>query len=161
MSDISDFSKECMKEAIKFSMNNVTDGSGGPFGAVIVKDGEIIAAASNKVTSMNDPTMHAEIHAIRLACQKLNTFILEGCEIYSSCEPCPMCLSAIYWARIGKIYYANTSFDAQDISFSDEFIYEELDKPRDQRMIPMIPMMRDEALKVFQEWNDKADKITY
>lgn len=158
---MTDFSKECMLEAIRFSKQNMIDGSGGPFGAVIAKDGKIIAAASNKVTSTNDPTAHAEIQAIRLACQKLNTFILEGCIIYSSCEPCPMCLSAIYWARIEKIYYGNTSEDAEKINFSDEFIYKELDLPKDKRTIPMVQMMREEAIAVFDEWDKKEDKIAY
>ncbi len=153
--------KEFMLEAIRYSKQNMIDGTGGPFGAVITKGGKIIAAASNKVTSTNDPTAHAEINAIRMACRELNTFLLEGCEIYSSCEPCPMCLSAIYWARIDKIYYANTSLDAEDINFSDEFIYLELEKPKSERSIPMIQIMRDDAIDVFKEWDKKEDKIVY
>lgn len=152
---------EFMLEAIRCSKQNLIDGTGGPFGAVIVKNGKIIAAASNKVTSTNDPTAHAEINAIRLACKELDTFLLEGCEIYSSCEPCPMCLSAIYWARIEKIYYANTSSDAERINFSDEFIYHELAKPRSKRNIAMIQILREKAIEVFEAWDKKEDKIVY
>lgn len=158
---MSDFSKECMLEAIRYSRSNLEDGSGGPFGAVIARDGKIIAAASNKVTSANDPTAHAEINAIRLACKNLNTFSLEGCEIYTSCEPCPMCLSAVHWARIEKIYYANTREDAAEINFDDDFIYNEVSKSVDDRVIPMIQIMRTEAKEVFKEWEKKDDKIRY
>jgi tRNA(Arg) A34 adenosine deaminase TadA len=158
---LSEFSKECMLEAIRYSKQNVEDGSGGPFGAVIAKDGKIISASSNKVTSANDPTAHAEIEAIRSACKKLNTFSLAGCEIYTSCEPCPMCLSAIHWARVEKIYYANTRKDAADINFDDDFIYNEVSKALEDRVIPMIQIMNQDAKKVFIEWKEKEDKIHY
>ncbi len=149
-----------MQRAIELSIKSVENG-GGPFGAVIVKDGKIIAEASNSVTKDNDPTAHAEINAIRQAAKKLGTFDLSGCEIYTSCEPCPMCLGAIYWARLDKIYFANTRYDAAKIGFSDEFIYEELDKPYDQRKIPTIQMMREAALAAFKAWEEKEDKIEY
>ena len=158
---MTDFSKECMLEAIRYSKQNVDDGSGGPFGAVIAKDGKIISAASNKVTSSNDPTAHAEMEAIRAACKKLNTFSLAGCEIYTSCEPCPMCLSAIHWARIEKIYYANTREDAAEINFDDDYIYNEVSKSVDDRIIPMKRILHEEAKKVFIEWKEKEDKIHY
>lgn len=156
-----DFSNKCMMEAIKLSHDNVRDNLGGPFGAVIVKDGKVISRMSNRVTSINDPTAHAEIESIRKACKKLKTFDLSGCMIYTSCEPCPMCLSAIYWARIDKIYYANTRKDAADIHFDDEFIYEQIHTSVDKRTIPMIQIMRDEALDVFKQWDAKKDKILY
>ena len=149
-----------MKRAIELSIESVKNG-GGPFGAVIVKDDKIIAEGSNKVTSTNDPTAHGEIVAIREACKKINDFNLNGCELYSSCEPCPMCLSAIYWARVDKIYYANTRKDAQKIGFDDSLIYSEFKKKIDKRKIPMIQMMRDEALKAFELWDKKADKVKY
>jgi tRNA(Arg) A34 adenosine deaminase TadA len=158
---MTEFSKECMREAIRYSKQNVNDGSGGPFGAVIAKDGVIIAGASNKVTSSNDPTAHAEVEAIRAACKILNTFSLAGCEIYTSCEPCPMCLSAIHWARIEKIYYANTRKDAAEIHFDDEIIYNEVAKSVDDRIIPMVQLLNDEAKIVFIEWKEKEDKIHY
>lgn len=150
-----------MKKAIENSSYGMNNNYGGPFGAVIVKDGEIIAEAYNKVTSTNDPTAHAEVTAIREACKKLNTFDLSGCELYTSCEPCPMCLAAIYWARIKKIYYANTKEDAAEINFDDDFIYKELDKERSNRSIPMEQIDRDEAIKVFEEWASKQDKVEY
>lgn len=149
-----------MNEAIQMSQESVKNG-GGPFGAVIVKNGKIIAKASNKVTQENDPTAHAEVTAIRTAAKKLNTFNLSGCEIYTSCEPCPMCLGAIYWARLDKIYFANTKADAKDIGFDDSFIYKEIELPVDKRSIPNIQIMRHEALKVFKEWEEKEDKIEY
>ena len=149
-----------MKRAIQLSIDSVKNG-GGPFGAVIVKNDKIIAEGSNKVTSTNDPTAHGEIVAIREACKKLNDFSLKGCELYSTCEPCPMCLSAIYWARIDKIYYANTRKDAQKIDFDDSLIYSELQKNIDERKIKMTQIMRDEALKAFELWNKKIDKIKY
>ena len=151
---------EFMKRAIELSIESVNKG-GGPFGCVIVKDEKIISEGSNKVTSTNDPTAHGEIVAIREACKKLNNFNLNGYELYSTCEPCPMCLSAIYWARIGKIYYANTREDAQKIDFDDSLIYSEFKKKIDKRKIPMIQMMRDEALKAFELWDKKADKVKY
>ena len=151
---------EFMKKAIDLSIESVNNG-GGPFGCVIVKDNKIIAEGSNKVTSNNDPTAHGEIVAIRAACEKLNNFNLNGCELYSNCEPCPMCLSAIYWARIDKIYYANTREDAQKIDFDDSFIYSEFQKDINQRKIPMFQIMRNEALKAFELWDKKKDKIKY
>ncbi len=149
-----------MGEAIRLANESVRHG-GGPFGAVIVKDGKIIAGSSNSVTIDNDPTAHAEVNAIREACRKLGTFDLTGCRIYTSCEPCPMCLGAIYWAHIERIYYGNTRKDAHDIDFADDFIYEELDKSLDERTVPIIPMMRDEALETFRLWREKTDKIEY
>ncbi len=158
---MSDFSEEFMREAIRLSRQNLDDCSGGPFGAVIVKEKTIIARGSNKVTSSNDPTAHAEIEAIRTACKNLNTYSLAGCEIYTSCEPCPMCLSAIHWARIDRIYHANTRDDAAEINFDDDHIYREISKPVHERIIPMIQLLRDEALKVFKEWEKKPDKTHY
>ncbi len=149
-----------MGEAIRLANESVRHG-GGPFGAVIVKDGKIIAGSSNSVTIDNDPTAHAEVNAIREACRKLGTFDLTGCRIYTSCEPCPMCLGAIYWSHIERIYYGNTRKDARDIDFADDFIYEELDKSLDERTVPIIPMMRDEALETFRLWREKTDKIEY
>ena len=149
-----------MQKAIELSIESVKNG-GGPFGAVIVKNGEIISEASNSVTKTNDPTAHAEINAIRLATKKLNTFDLSGCEIYTSCEPCPMCLGAIYWARLDKIYFANNKTDAKNIGFDDSFIYEEIDKPYEKRSIKTIQMMRDEALEAFKLWQETDDKIEY
>jgi len=151
---------EFMKRAIELSIKSVNNG-GGPFGSVIVKGNKIIAEGSNKVTSNNDPTAHGEIVAIREACKKLNNFSLNGSELYSTCEPCPMCLSAIYWARIDKIYYANTREDARKIDFDDSLIYTELQKNIDKRKIPMIQMMRNEALKAFEMWDKKTDKVKY
>ncbi len=149
-----------MLRAIELSINSVNT-TGGPFGCVIVKENKIIAEGSNKVTSSNDPTAHAEVVAIREACKKLNTFNLTGCDLYTSCEPCPMCLSAIYWARIEKIYYANTRDDAQKIDFDDSLIYSELLKNVKKRKILMVQMMRDEALKAFELWDKKTDKVKY
>ena len=149
-----------MKRAIDLSIESVNKG-GGPFGCLIVKDNIIISEGSNKVTSTNDPTAHGEIVAIREACKKLNNFNLSGCELYSTCEPCPMCLSAIYWARIDKVYYANTREDARKIDFDDSLIYSELNKKIDERKIHMTQMMREEALKTFELWNNKTDKIKY
>ena len=151
---------EFMKRAIELSTQSVDKG-GGPFGCVIVKDKKIIAEGSNKVTSTNDPTAHGEIVAIREACKKLNNFNLKGSELYSTCEPCPMCLSAIYWARIDKIYYANTREDARKIDFDDSLIYSEFKKNINERKIPMIQIMRNEALKAFELWDQKTDKVKY
>ena len=151
---------EFMKRAIELSIKSVNNG-GGPFGSVIVKGDKIIAEGSNKVTSNNDPTAHGEIVAVREACKKLNDFSLNGCELYSTCEPCPMCLSAIYWARIDKIYYANTREDARKIDFDDSLIYTELKKNIDKRKIPMIQILRNEALKAFELWDKKKDKVKY
>jgi tRNA(Arg) A34 adenosine deaminase TadA len=149
-----------MHRAIELSVNSANN-AGGPFGCVIVKDNKIIAEGSNKVTSSNDPTAHAEIVAIRDACQKLNTYNLSGSDLYSSCEPCPMCLSAIYWSHIDNIFYANTRDDAKKINFDDSFIYSEFSKKIEDRKIPIKQMLRDEALKVFELWNKKTDKIEY
>ena len=149
-----------MLRAIELSVNSANN-AGGPFGCVIVKDNKIIAEGSNKVTSSNDPTAHAEIVAIRDACQKLNTFNLSGSDLYSSCEPCPMCLSAIYWSHIDNIFYANTREDAKKINFDDSFIYSEFSKKIEDRKIPIKQMLRDEALKAFEIWDKKTDKIEY
>jgi guanine deaminase len=150
-----------MRMAIDLAENNVTQGQGGPFGAVIVKDGMVIARSANKVVPTNDPTAHAEVSAIRLACQELETFSLEGCVIYTSCEPCPMCLGAIYWARIDHIYYANTKADAAAIGFDDKFIYDELDLPMEKRKLPVIQLLRDEALQAFKLWETSEKKTEY
>ncbi len=152
--------EDFMREAIKLSIKNV-EMDGGPFGAVIVKDGEIIAKGVNRVTANNDPTAHAEINAIREAAQKLGTFDLTGCEIYSSCEPCPMCLGAIYWAHLDKVYFGNTKKDAKEIDFDDSFIYEELDQPAEKRKIPTIQILRNEAMQAFEKWSNKDDKVEY
>ena len=149
-----------MKRAIELSIKSGGLG-GGPFGSVIVKNDKVIAEGSNKVTLNNDPTAHGEIVAIRKACKNLNNFNLSGCELYSTCEPCPMCLSAIYWSHIEKVYYANTRDDAQKIDFDDSLIYSELLKNVKKRKIPMIQMMRDEALKAFELWDKKTDKVKY
>ena len=149
-----------MLRAIALSIESVKTG-GGPFGSIIVKDDEIISEGFNKVTSTNDPTAHGEIVAIRDACKKLNNFNLKGSELYSTCEPCPMCLSAIYWARIDKISYANTREDARKIDFDDSLIYSEFKKNINERKIPMIQMMRNEALKAFELWDKKTDKVKY
>jgi len=149
-----------MIRAIELSISSA-NGSGGPFGCVIVKDEKIIAEGSNKVTFSNDPTAHAEIVAIREACRKLNIFNLSGCDIYASCEPCPMCLSAIYWSHIDNIYYANTREDAKKINFDDSLIYSEFSKKMEDRKIPIKQMLRDEASKAFEIWDKKKDKIEY
>lgn len=150
-----------MKEAIKLSVDNVIQGKGGPFGAVVVKDGKIIARGANSVTSLNDPTAHAEVMAIREACKTLNTFQLNGCEIYTSCEPCPMCLGAIYWARPDKLFYANTKQDAAAIEFDDNFIYEEIAKPIHERKLFTQQLMRNEALEAFNKWKESNIKLEY
>lgn len=151
---------ELMREAIKLSIENVANG-GGPFGAVIARDGEIIATGVNRVTANNDPTAHAEVSAIRSASQRLGTFNLSDCEIFTSCEPCPMCLGAIYWARLKKVYYANTKADAKAIGFDDSFIYDELALPQDKRKLPAEAMLRNEAIKAFEAWQGKEDKTEY
>ena len=153
--------KKFMQEAIRLAIDSVNSGQGGPFGAVVVKDGEIIGRGSNKVTSTNDPTAHAEVVAIRDACKNLNDFQLEGCEIYTSCEPCPMCLGAIYWARPSKLYYGCNQKDAAEIDFDDAFIYKEINVENINRQIPFLPFMREEALASFRAWKDKDDKIEY
>ena len=149
-----------MLRAIELSISSAKD-TGGPFGCVMVKDDKIIAEGSNKVTFSNDPTAHAEIVAIREACKKLNTFNLSGCDLYASCEPCPMCLSAIYWSHVDNIFYANTREDAKKINFDDSLIYSEILKKNEDRKIPIKQMLRDEALKAFEIWNNKTDKIEY
>ena len=149
-----------MKRAIELSIESVNKG-GGPFGSVIIKDNKIISEGYNKVTTNNDPTAHGEIVAIREACKKLKNFNLSDCELYSTCEPCPMCLSAIYWSRINKIYYANTREDARKIDFDDSSIYSELQKNIKERKILMIQMMRNEAMKAFELWDKKTDKVKY
>jgi len=152
--------EQFMRKAIELSVKNI-DENGGPFGAVIVKDGKIIAHGVNRVTSNIDPTAHAEVNAIREASQKLGTFDLSGCVIYSSCEPCPMCLGAIYWARLDKLYYGNTKRDAKDIGFDDSFIYDEIELPKEKRKIPTIQILNKEALVAFEKWRTKEDKIEY
>ena len=153
--------KKFMREAIRLSIENVQSGNGGPFGTVIVKNGNIIAFGVNKVTQSNDPTAHAEIVAIRSACETLGTFQLVGCEIYCSCEPCPMCLGAIYWARPDRIYFANTKEDAADINFDDNFIYNELDVSISQRKLPTTQLLRDEAQMAFTQWRESTAKTEY
>lgn len=150
-----------MEEAIRVSQKMMRAGKGGPFGAVIVRDGKIISTGHNQVTSTNDPTAHAEIVAIREACKKLKTFQLDDCDLYTSCEPCPMCLSAIYWARLKKIYFANTRQDAAEIGFDDDFIYQEIPLPLKDRKIVMKQILRKKALLAFGEWKNKTDKILY
>lgn len=157
---ITEQQKIWMREAIALSSRNIDNG-GGPFGAVIVKDGKVVATGANRVTADNDPTAHAEVSAIRAAAKQLGTFDLSGCEIYTSCEPCPMCLSAIYWARIERIYYGNTQYDAKAINFDDSFIYTELSLLPEQRSIPAERMLGDEAIVAFDKWRDKEDKIEY
>ena len=153
--------KKFMRAAIRLSIENIKNGNAGPFGTVIVKNGEIIASGVNKVTQSNDPTAHAEIVAIRNACEKMGSFQLDGCEIYCSCEPCPMCLGAIYWARPDRIYFANTKNDAADINFDDNFIYNELDLSTSQRKLPTIQLLRDEAQVAFIQWRESTEKIEY
>ena len=150
-----------MGKAIRVSQQMMRAGKGGPFGAVIVRNGTVIAKGHNQVTSTNDPTAHAEIVAIREACKKLGTFQLDDCELYTSCEPCPMCLSAIYWARLKKVYFANTRQDAAAIGFDDEFIYREIPLALNKRKLAMKQLMRKEASVAFDEWKAKADKILY
>ena len=150
-----------MRRAIALSLRAIREGRGFPFGAVIVRNGEVVGEAHNTVTSENDPTAHAEMNAIRAACAKLGAFSLEGCEIYASGEPCPMCLAAIYWARLDRIYYANRKQDAHRIGFSDDSFYREVALPPDRRRIPMNRLLGDEAVAVFREWDQHADKLTY
>lgn len=150
-----------MRIAIELSEYNVKQNLGGPFGAVIVKDGMIVARSANRVVTTNDPTAHAEVSVIRLACQELGTYDLTGCEIYTSCEPCPMCLGAIYWARIDKVYYANTKADAAAIGFNDHFIYNELESPMANRKMNFIQLLRDEAMSAFKLWETTENKADY
>lgn len=150
-----------MRMAIALAEYNVAHNQGGPFGAVVVKNNEVIAASANRVVPENDPTAHAEISAIRDACKQLGTYDLSGCEIYSSCEPCPMCLAAIYWAHIDKVYFANTKIDAADIGFDDNFIYEQMSCTMEKRKVTFTQVLREEALKTFQKWSQSSGKTAY
>lgn len=150
-----------MQEAIRLSVEKMREGKGGPFGAVVVKDGQIISRGWNEVTTTNDPTAHAEVVAIREACRALQTFRLDGCELYASCEPCPMCLSAIYWAHIDRLYFAATRQDAAGAGFDDEFLYREILLPVGERRMPTRQLLRDPALVAFAEWKARPDKIPY
>ena len=152
--------EQWMRKAIALANESIVKG-GGPFGAVIVKEGKIIAAANNSVTLDNDPTAHAEVNCIRAACTQLHTFDLSGCTLYTSCEPCPMCLGAIYWAHLDRIYYGNNRNDAARIGFDDDFIYRELELQREERSTPIIPLLREEALDSFRRWKEKTDKTEY
>jgi guanine deaminase len=156
-----EMSNSFMARAIELSLENVNSGRGGPFAAVVVKDGKIIAEGTNRVTSTNDPTAHAEVVAIREAAKALGTFELAGCELYTTCEPCPMCLGAIYWARPAKVFFANTAEDAAKIGFDDRLIYEEFQLPHARRRIPISQLMRDEAMAAFRAWEKKQDKLRY
>ena len=158
--DFMENNKKFMLRAIQLSIESIQN-NGGPFGCVIVKQNKIISEGFNKVTSTNDPTAHGEIVAIRNSCKILNSFSLKGCDLYTSCEPCPMCMSAIYWARIDNVYYANTRDDAKKIDFDDSLIYEQLTKSIKERKIQMIQLMRNEALKAFELWDKKTDKVKY
>ena len=153
--------EQFMRAAIRLSLSKMRANCGGPFGAVVVRQGKVVGRGWNQVTSTNDPTAHAEVTAIRDACRRLKTFQLDDCELYTSCEPCPMCLAAIYWARFKKVYYANTRKDAAKINFDDDLIYREVAKPISKRIIPMKQLLRPEALEVFAEWKIKTDKISY
>lgn len=155
-----DEDRKWMEMAARLSEENIRRG-GGPFGAVIVRDGELVATGVNTVTLTNDPTAHAEVNAIRRACADENTFSLKGCTVYSSCEPCPMCLSALYWAGVSKIYYGNTQEDADRIDFSDKFIYDELARPKSERRIPTVHIADAGTIRAFEEWAAKADKTPY
>jgi tRNA(Arg) A34 adenosine deaminase TadA len=150
-----------MREAIRLSIQMMRRGKGGPFGAVVVRHGKVIGRGWNQVTSANDPTAHAEITAIREACQRLKTFQLDDCDLYTSCEPCPMCLSAIYWARLAHVFYGNTRRDAANIGFDDDFIYREVALPLRKRALKMKPLLRAEARVAFAEWQRKTDKVLY
>jgi guanine deaminase len=161
MTERSHMDNAFMARAIQLSVDNVRTGGGGPFGTVIVKEGIVVAEAANQVTAANDPTAHAEVLAIRQACQRFRCFELRGCDLYTSCEPCPMCLGAIYWARIDKVYFGNLAADAAKIGFDDSAIYAEITQPHAQREIPMIQMMREEALAAFRAWVQHPGKIRY
>jgi tRNA(Arg) A34 adenosine deaminase TadA len=150
-----------MARAIELAIENVRSGTGGPFAAVVVKDGKIVASGTNRVTTANDPTAHAEVVAIRAACAELKTFQLSGCEIYTTCEPCPMCLGAIYWARPDRVFFGAVASDAAGVEFDDAFIYEEIGVPYSHRQIPFVQLMREESLAVFREWEKKADRVKY
>jgi guanine deaminase len=150
-----------MARAIELARENIESGLGGPFGAVVVRDGEIIASGCNRVTSTNDPTAHAEVMAIREACSKLGRFLIEDCDVYTTCEPCPMCLGAIYWARVRSVFFGCVAADAADAGFSDELIYQEIARPRTGRKIPFVQMKREDALECFRAWNAKPDRVNY
>ena len=150
-----------MTRAIQLAIENVRSGKGGPFGAVVAKDGSLVAEGVNQVTRTSDPTAHAEVLAIRAACQRLGLFELKGCDLYTSCEPCPMCLGAIYWARVSRVYFGTLAADASKIGFDDSAIYHEIVQPHSQRKIPMIQMMRDEALAPFRAWQETPAKVPY
>ncbi len=150
-----------MEQAIALSLENVRAGSGGPFAALVVRDGSVLARGTNQVTTLQDPTAHAEVVAIRAACQAVRSFQLTDCELYTTCEPCPMCMGAIYWARLAKVYYANTREDAAQIGFDDSFIYDQLQLPPAERAIPMLQLMREQALEAFREWEKSPDKVRY
>src|ERR1700740_1369986 len=154
-------SADFMRRAIALALENVRSGRGGPFGALVVKNGRVMAKGTNRVTSTKDPTAHAEIVAIREACRKLGDFQLKGCDLYTTCEPCPMCLGAIYWARPARVFYASVAADAADAGFDDAFIYEEMSKQPAARRIPMTKLLGEEALKVFAEWKRKPEKVPY
>ena len=154
-------SPDLMRRAIALALENVRSGRGGPFAAVVAKDGKVIGEGANSVTATNDPTAHAEIVAIRAACRALGTFQLTDCELYTTCEPCPMCLGAIYWARPARVFYGGVAADAADAGFDDAFIYQELKRPPESRSIPMIPLMREESLAVFAAWKQQANKTPY
>ena len=158
---MTDRDRKFMTRAIELAQNGVDANDGGPFGCVVVKDGKIVGEGNNQVTSTNDPSAHAEIIAIRDACQRLNSFQLDGCTIYTSCEPCPMCLGAIYWSRPEKVFFACTRDDAANIGFDDDFIYKELEKSNVERELEITELMRGEALEVFGAWATKSDKIEY
>ncbi len=159
--NITDKDRDFMKMAARLAEENITRG-GGPFGAVIVdREGRVVSTGVNTVTLQNDPTAHAEVNAIRSACRKEETFSLAGCTVYSSCEPCPMCLSALYWAGVARIFYGNTQEDAEAINFSDRFIYQELDKPKSARSLPMIHIANSGAIRAFEQWAAKPDKVEY
>ena len=153
--------KEYMSEAVKAALKGIQNNEGGPFGCIVVKNGEIVGRGNNLVTSTNDPTAHGEITAIRDACKNLNSFQLDGCIIYTSCEPCPMCLGAIYWSRAEKVYYGCNQKDAAAIGFDDEFIYREIDVAKEQRKIPFVQIARNVAIEAFEEWTKKENKIDY
>ncbi|MEZ4647351.1 MAG: nucleoside deaminase [Candidatus Eisenbacteria bacterium] len=153
--------EQFMREAIRLSRDKMRKNQGGPFGAVVVRGNEVVGRGWNQVTSTNDPTAHAEVTAIRKACKKLGTFHLRGCVLYTSCEPCPMCLAAAYWARVDRIYFAGTRKDAARAGFDDEFLYREISKPRSRRSVPMEQLLRKEAVEAFDEWRTKVDKTPY
>lgn len=150
-----------MRMAIDLATENVTSGRGGPFGAVVVRDGQVIAAAANSVTLTNDPTAHAEVNAIRAACTKLDSFQLDGCDVYTSCEPCPMCFAALYWSRCRAVFYGNTKADAAVVGFDDKFLYEEVNRPLEERRIPFERMLPDEAIYSFQAWQKSTERVEY